>query len=97
MAGLGPTLGGNSTALNVAASKVIKGTPGTIVTVNVVTAGSAAGAIYDNNSTSTGNTAATLVANIPTTATSPIELNWPCSTGITYIVGTGQVVSVAFS
>jgi hypothetical protein len=89
------TTGGTTTANNVAATTVIKATGGRLHKVNVTTAG-AAGAIYDNNATGTGNTAANLIAVIPATV-GIYTLDWPCVTGITYVPGASQVVSVSFS
>lgn len=95
MGGLGPIPGGNKTLRNVSAATVIKSTAGTIVTVSVTVAG-AAGALYDNNSTSTGNTAANLIAVVPAVV-GIYALNWPCAVGITYVPGAAQVASFAFS
>jgi hypothetical protein len=95
MAGLGPSPGGNATALNLAAATVIKDAAGTVFTVSVTVAG-AVGALYDNDSTSTGNVAANLIAVVPAVV-GTFALNWPCATGITYVPGAAQVASFAFS
>lgn len=92
----GPTAGANQSALNLSVTTIIKATPGSLFTVTVVTAGSAVGGVYDNNLT-TGNTAANQIGIIPNTVGSYQFYGWPCLTGITYVVGTGQVVAVAYS
>lgn len=95
MAGLGPSSGGNFTKLNISTTTVISANPATMVTVVVTTAG-AAGAVYDNNSTSTGNTAANLIGVVPA-AVGPIVFNWRCKVGITYVPGAAQVANFAYS
>jgi hypothetical protein len=89
------TTGGISSLLNAAATVVVKNGTGRLCKVNVTTAG-AAGAIYDNNSTSAGNTAANLIGVIPAVVGTYI-FDWPCATGITYAPGASQVVSISFS
>ena len=84
----------NAKALNVAASAVIKATPGRVCRVIVTTAGSAPGAIHDFAATS-GTSAATLVATIPNTV-GIYDISIPCAVGITYILGTGQVCTVSY-
>lgn len=90
-----PRAGGNASKLNISAATVVKATPGTLVRISVNTAGSAAGSAYDASTTG-GNTAANLIADIPNTA-GVLALEWPCSNGILIVPGTGQVLSVAFS
>lgn len=88
------TVGGSTATYNLSASTVVKATGGRLVRVCVVTAGSAAGAMHDCKAT--GDAAAgNKIATIPNTV-GVYEFNWPCATGITYIVGTGQVVSVSY-
>jgi hypothetical protein len=85
---------GSTATYNVSASAAIKATAGRLVRVNVVTAGSAAGAVHD--CAATGDAAAgNKIATIPNTV-GTYEYNWPCATGITYILGTGQVVAVSY-
>ncbi len=81
--------------LNVAATTVISPNPGILTTFIVTTAG-AVGAVYDNNSTSSGNTAANLIAVVPA-AVGPVTVNWTCKVGITYVPGAAQVANFAFS
>ena len=90
-----PRYGGNASKLNITASTVVKATPGTLFRVNVTTAGSAAGAVYDASTTG-GNTAANLIAELPNTV-GTYELEWPCAAGILVVPGTSQVISVAFA
>jgi len=89
------TAQGISSALNLSANTVIKASQGRVAKVNVTTAGSAAGGIYDSATTG-GAVAAKLVATIPNTVGS-YTIDFPCKTGITYLVGTGQVVSVSYN
>ncbi len=94
---LGPAPGGNQTALDVSATTVIKATPGRIYTVNVTTAGSTTGSIYDNNSAVSGNVAAALVAVVPLAIGIYPLGPFPCvNTGIVFVPGTGMVASIAF-
>jgi len=87
-------LGGKSTALNLSASTAIKATAGRVCQVNVITAGSAPGAIHDCATTGTA-AAANQVAVIPNTV-GLYKIDFPCATGITYVLGTGQVVAVSY-
>jgi|SRR6185437_4014917 len=90
-----PRYGGNASKLNITAATVVKATPGTLFRVSVNTAGSAAGSAYDASTTS-GNIAANLIADIPNTV-GIYELEWPCAAGILIVPGTGQVLSVSFA
>jgi hypothetical protein len=84
---------GTKTANYVNSSQVIKVGAGLIASINVLVAG-AAGSVNDCASTATATTA-NEVAVIPATV-GPITLNFPCFTGITITVGSGQVVSVCY-
>lgn len=90
-----PVTKGNSRALNVAASTAIKGSPGRVFKVIVNTAGSAPGAVHDS-ATVGGVSAATLIATVPNTVGS-YDIECPCTAGLTYILGTAQVVSITYS
>jgi hypothetical protein len=82
---------------SVSASAIVKVTAGTLVRVNVVTAGGT-GTFYDFGTTA-GVTAGTAkVAVIPPaiTAGTTLEFNWPCSVGIVYVPGASQVVSISY-
>lgn len=94
---LGPLPGGNASTKNITATTVIKATAGRVYTVSVVVAGSAAGSVYDNNSTSAGNTAANQIGTIPDTVGQVPFYGFPTSTGITLVPGTGQTLAISWS
>lgn len=89
-----PRYGGNTSALDITAVKVVKASPGTLYRF-VVTVAGAVGNVYDSVST-TGNSATNLIATIPATV-GIYELSWPCATGIVVAPGAGQVVSVSYA
>jgi hypothetical protein len=87
-------LGGKTAAYNKTASAVIKASAGRLMRINVLTAGSAPGAVH--NCATTGAAAAgNLIFNVPNTVGTYV-MDWPCDTGIVYILGTGQVCSFSF-
>lgn len=87
-------LGGKTASYNKAASSVIKASAGRLVRINVLTAGSAPGAVH--NCATTGAAAAgNLIFNVPNTIGTYV-MDWPCDTGIVYILGTGQVCAFSF-
>jgi hypothetical protein len=88
------TGGGILSFLDISAATAVKSMQGRIVRVNVTTAGSAAGAIYDNPTTA-GVGAANLVAEIPNVVGSYL-IDFPCATGIVIVPPTAGVVSVSF-
>jgi len=90
-----PRPGGSASVLNITAATVVKAKPGTLFRISVNTAGSAAGTAYDASTTG-GNTAANLIADIPN-AVGVVALEWPCNNGILIVPGTGQVLSVSFN
>lgn len=90
-----PRRGGNNSIKNITAATVIKGTPGTIFTVSVNVAGTAAGKVSDAATVATV-AAANLVSTIPSTV-GDIKLEWPCAVGIVVTPGAGQTLSVSFS
>ena len=98
MAGIGPGPGGGNTVLNLSVATVVKAAPGTLYSMSVTTAGSAAGAIYDTTTTG-GVGAANLIATIANAVTAaPLNFNaWPCKAGIVVVPPTGGVVAVAFT
>ena len=86
--------GGKTVAFNKSASAVIKASAGRLCRVSVTTAGSAPGAVH--NVLTTGAAAAgSLLAVIPNTV-GVYDIDMPCATGIVYIVGTGQVVTISY-
>jgi len=88
------TAQGINTFLNVSANTLVKSTGGRVAKVNVLTAGSTTGGIYDS-ATIGGASASNLVAVIPNTV-GTYTIDFPCKNGIVYEVGTGQVVSISF-
>ncbi|MHB8406239.1 MAG: hypothetical protein ACYDCJ_12530 [Gammaproteobacteria bacterium] len=91
---LGPRPGGNATALNLTAATVVKASPGTVYRVNVNTAGSTVGGIYDA-ATLAGNVAANLI--LPLEAAGTFDLTFPCAVGILFEPGTGMVCSISYA
>lgn len=89
------TQAGVSSALNLSASTAIKAAAGRLYRVSVITAGSAPGAVHDID-TIGGAAAGNKIGVIPNTV-GIYSFDWPCTAGITYILGTGQVVSVSYS
>lgn len=98
-----PVRQGRLAANNITAATVIAIVlPDTIVApqplrvtrIQVIVAGSAAGAVYDSKAT-TGNTAANQVFVIPNTVGSYL-IDHPCSIGIVVAPGTGQTVAVVY-
>lgn len=80
--------------LNITAATLVKTGAGRIAKVNVTTAGSTTGAVYDT--TATGSiAAANLVAVIPNTVGS-YSLDFPVTSGMVVVTGTGQVVSISY-
>jgi hypothetical protein len=74
---------------------VVKPQAGRIMKVSVLVAGTAAGGVYDSQTTS----AAALqnqVAVIPA-AIAVIDLQFQCRNGITVVPGTGQTLAVSFA
>lgn len=85
----------NSSALDLTSATVVKSSHGFVVTVSVVVAGSAAGAVYDSVAT-TGNTAANQIAVIPNTAGIYV-ISFPAKNGIVVAPGTGQTVAISYN
>jgi hypothetical protein len=92
---------GKSSALNITAAQVVATVPKDfaigqcrLVRVQVLVAGTAAGAAYDGTST-TGNTAANQIAAWPNTVGTYL-IDMPCLSGIVIIPGAGQTVAVSY-
>ena len=85
---------GAAVVYNVTAATVIKASPGRMVRVDVIVAGSSAGSVNDCTTT-----AAAAVGNqlavIPN-AVGPLLFDWPCKVGVVVVPGTGQTIAVAF-
>ena len=93
---------GKGCALTIAAATVVVTVPPDaslgqcrMVRVQVLVAGSAGGAAYDNNSASSGNVAAAQVGAWPNTVGSYL-IDMPCLKGIVIVPGTGQTVAVSY-
>ena len=89
-------ISGTSNKYNITAATVVKATPGRLIRVSVVVAGSAAGTANDcitTGAAAVGNQ----ICSIPATAADVIILEWPCTTGIVIVPGTGQTLAVSFS
>jgi len=86
--------GGKTVAFNKSASAVIKASAGRVCRVSVLTAGSAPGFIHDCAATGVA-AAGNKIAVIPN-AVGIYDIDMPCATGIVYILGTGQVVTVSY-
>jgi len=86
--------GGKTVAFNKSASAVIKASAGRLCRVSVVTAGSAAGAVHDCAATADA-AAGNKLATIPNTV-GVYDIDMPCVTGIVYVVGSGQVVTISY-
>lgn len=79
---------------NVSANTVITAVASRFFKVSVLVAGTTTGAVH--NTTTTGGAAASnLVAVIPN-AVGVYDYNFPMSSGIVYIAGTGQVVAISY-
>jgi hypothetical protein len=89
------TTGGIKNALNLSATTLIKGSRGYVCQVNVTTAGSTNGAIYDSSASGTIG-ATKLVAVVPE-AVGTYFINFPCLTGIVFVPGTSMVASISFA
>lgn len=83
-----------SSALNISADTAVKASAGILAKVSVITAGSAPGAVHDIDTTGAA-AAANKIGVIPNTV-GVYTFDWPCENGITYILGTGQVVSISY-
>ena len=94
---VGATMVGKGTlsALNktVTAGVLVKATPGRICKVIVNTAASTAGGVYD--STVAGIAVGTLIFAIPQTV-GIYDVDFPCETAISLVVGTAGVVSLSY-
>lgn len=83
--------GAGSTMLNITAATVLKASPGTMLMVSVVVAGSAPGGVHDCITTGAASSANQFFT-IPNTVGS-YAVNFPAKVGITITPGTGQTLS----
>ena len=84
-----------SNTLGVSVSSVISSKSGRVYSINVTTAGSTTGAIYDS-STVAGASSSNLIFVVPTTV-GQINLNFPFNNGLVYVPGSGQVASISYT
>ena len=87
----GPPAGAVNTLPNITTPTLLKATPGNLLAVSVIVAGSTAGTINDVNSVSPS------VANQMFVISNTVgftEYDWPFQNGILIVPGTGQTVSV---
>lgn len=87
--------GGTLNSYDITAATVIKASPGRIVKVIVQVAGSGTGTVNDCITTAAA-AITNQISTIPETV-GPIALDWPCTTGIVVVPGTGQTLSVSYS
>ena len=86
---------GTQTSLTVTAATVVFTGAGYLVNFSVVVAGSAAGTIYDFNST-TSPPAADALCAVPATV-GVVKTGQVFSTGLVIVPGTGQSINVTYS
>ena len=79
--------------LGISSSTLVFSSPGRIATVIVTTAGTTTGSIYDSNTTAVTTNKVFVIPN----ALGVTVLNFPVTTGIVVVPGTGQVVSISYS
>jgi hypothetical protein len=87
----GPPAGAVNTLPNITSPTLLKATPGNLLAVSIVVAGSTAGAIYDcsgYNLSSSANQMFVLGNTVGFT-----EYDWPFQNGILIVPGTGQTVA----
>lgn len=93
--------GGINEALDVTAPAVIKATPGILVRVQVLVAGSAGNLTINDCATLGAAAVANEIASIPFGSLSliqPLVFEWPCATGIVLsAIPTGGAVSISYS
>ena len=88
-----PVFSGDKNTYNITASAVIKASAGRLVRVSVISAG-VAGAVNDCNTVAAA-AAGNQIGVIPA-AIGVYYFDWPCTTGIVYILGAGQVIAVSY-
>ena len=86
----------NQTSLALDADTSLKVGRGYVATVNVLVAGSTAGFIHDAVNTTTDIGDSNKIAAIPNVL-GTYTYNFPFLTGLAYIAGTDQVISISFS
>jgi hypothetical protein len=94
-------LGGNISALNVAAAGVVKNTPGMLFRIVVEVAPTAGNLTVNDLAANSGAAVANQIISVPFGSLvigQVITLDWPCKNGIVVSsVGTGGVYGIAYS
>jgi len=90
-----PGGGGNvSTQLAMTGTNLVKNAAGAVIRAIVTVAGSTAGGVYDCTATAAAVTA-NQIAVLPATV-GPVDIEFPCLTGIFVVTGNGQQVAVSY-
>jgi hypothetical protein len=85
---------GITNTYNVTSATVIKPSLGRVYHISIVVAGSAAGTL--NDAATTGSAAASNeIMALPNTV-EVIDVNWPTTTGIVVVPGTGQTIAISW-
>lgn len=93
----GTYVAGKHSVLDITAAILVRGSPGRLVSISVLVAGTTVGSANDSASIS-GASAANQIAVIPEAVTAePLVINWPCANGIVITPGTGQTLAVSYS
>lgn len=87
----GPPAGAVLSQPNIDRATVLKTSPGNLLTVTIIQAGTTLGGVYDLpvNQPSI----ATQIATLPNALGTPIVFDWPCQQGILIVPGAGQIVA----
>jgi hypothetical protein len=86
-------IAGTSNLTSITAPTVVKSSPGRIVEVSIIVAGSSTGTIYDGATTTATTRPIIPMPNI----VGVYRVSWPTSYGILVSPGSGQTVSVSYS
>lgn len=88
------TAAGATPVYDIAAATVVKNTPGQLLGISVITAGTTTGTANDS-ATEAGVAIGNQFFTIPDVA-GFYPVNWPCAAGIVIVPGTGQVVACVY-
>lgn len=91
---IGPSPWGSFNAVNITGASVLKASPGVIIRVQVLVAGTTAGAVYDANAAANVSQA-NQVGVIPAVV-GTYDIGMPCGTGIVIVPGTSQVLAASY-
>lgn len=84
--------GGTLNQLVISTNTVVKGSPGQVCSVSIITSGSTSGAIHDCTTSGAATSGNVMMPLTSGTFYAPFK----ASKGITVIPGTGQVLSVSY-